>query len=357
MFTVQATITVDLAAIAANYRLLQSRHAKKNVAAVVKADAYGLGVGPVALALRDAGCPAFFVATVEEGVALRSVIPDCPIYIFQGIGEGEGEVFIGHGLSPVLNSIEQMQRWVHLAEKPPAALHVDTGMCRLGLSMSELHEAMEKNLTARCHLNLLMSHLAAASEPQHPLNQEQLARFEAARKLLPGLPCSLANSSGHFLDTAFHYDLGRPGCSLYGITPNELLPNPMQPVAVLKGPILQVRHLDRDETIGYGGTVPVKKGMRIATVGLGYADGVLRNGSNRLGGHIGDYAVPLLGRVSMDMTCFDVTDVPETLLAAEGYVTLIGPRQGVDRVAEICHTIGYEVFTRLGARVRRVYQS
>ncbi len=355
MTAITATATVDLSALAANFLLLQERHAKKNVAAVVKANAYGLGVRHVSLALRDAGCSTFFVATLEEGIELRATIHDCPIYVFQGVGHGEEEAFIGHGLSPVLNSPEQMERWCHIAEKPPAALHVDTGMCRLGLADTELAHVIEKGLPQKCHLNLLMSHLACASDPSHPLNAEQLQRFSAAHVKLPQLKTSLANSSGHFLGAAFHQDLGRPGCSLYGITPNGSLPNPMQGVVTVKGPILQVRTVDRDETIGYGGTLPVTKGMRTATVALGYADGVHRVGSHRLVGHVGEWEVPLLGRVSMDMTCYDVSHVPEAVLSAEPFVTLIGPLQGVDRVAEICHTIGYEVLTGLGPRIHRVY--
>lgn len=356
MSLTQATLTVDLSAIAANYALLRSRHAKGQTAAVVKADAYGLGVKAVAPALQKAGCQHFFVATLEEGITLRSVIADAPIFIFQGPFKGEEKEYLAHNLSPVLNSPEQIARWVALPEKSPAALHVDTGMCRLGLSQTQLEKAHEDGALAKLDLQLLMSHLAVASEPDHPLNAEQLARFEAARKLLPGVACSLANSSGHFLDKSFHYDLGRPGCSLYGITPNDHLPNPMKHVATLDAPILQLREVDRDETIGYGATTRVTKGMRTATIAIGYADGIFRNLSHRFSGFIGGAEVPMLGRVSMDMLCFDVSYVPPAQIEKNPAITLIGKVQGVDRVAELCHTIGYEVFTRIGARVKRVYQ-
>lgn len=356
MSLTQATLTVNLSAIADNYALLRSRHAKNQTAAVVKADAYGLGVKSVAPVLQKTGCKHFFVATLEEGITLRSVIADAPIYIFQGPFTGEEKEYLLHRLRPVLNSPEQVARWAALPVKSPAALHVDTGMCRLGLSQTELEKLHSDSSFAKLDLQLLMSHLAVASEPEHPLNDEQLRRFEVARKLLPSVPCSLANSSGHFLGSNFHYDLGRPGCSLYGITPNDRLPNPMRQVATLDAPILQLREVDRNETIGYGGTTRVTKGMRTATIAIGYADGIFRSLSHRFSGFIGEMEVPMLGRVSMDMLCFDVSHVPLAQIEKNPSIQLIGPRQSVDRVAELCHTIGYEVFTRIGSRVKRVYR-
>ena len=252
-----------------------------------------------------------------------------------------------------------MDQWASVTEgKYPAALHIDTGMCRLGLSPQEALAIEDPQvMMAACHITLLMSHLACAATPEHPLNQQQRRQFEQVRRYFPSLPCSLANSSGHFLASDFHYDLGRPGCSLYGITPNSELPNPMQHVATLAGPILQVREITTEQPIGYGATATVRPGMRVATVALGYADGIHRIASGSgLMGYVGETAVPMPGRVSMDMTCFDVTEVAPSLLEKAGNIQLICERQTVDRVAEICHTIGYEIFTRLGTRVKRVYR-
>lgn len=373
---------VDLDAIAANWRLLSARHTKGISAAVVKADAYGLGMVPVAKRLAAEGCDTFFVATLEEGIALREgfrhgeeearlvdrashepakaarycegSIPEQGalnnIYIFGGLLRGEEKAYAEHHLSPVLNTLEQVKRY-DAASLPPAALHIDTGMCRLGLNVEEAEQA------AGAKIALLMTHLACASTPEHPLNAKQLQRFEEARKHFPGVPCSVANSAGLFLDAAYHYELGRPGCALYGITPNSSLPNPMRQVATLKAPILELRTAERDQTVGYGATASVKKGGRILTIGLGYADGLQRiAGNSDLQVFVGDYALPILGRVSMDLTCWDASDVPEQLLANTDHVTVMDDRQPVDKIAEICHTIGYEIFTRLGARVMRSYE-
>lgn len=359
-------LTVDLGAIAANWRLLSARHPKGQCAAVVKANAYGLGMVPVAAHLARDGCNIFFVATLEEGMALRAALPsqegrkEPEIYVFNGLLKGEAEVYAEHRLSPVLNTLEQVRLARRTSLLARSALHIDTGMCRLGLNSSETAEA------AGAPVPLLMTHLACASTPEHPLNAEQLRWFEEARRYFPGVKCSMANSAGLFLDTAFHYDLGRPGCALYGITPNPALPNPMQQVATLTAPILQIRTADRDQTVGYGATAPVKKGRRVLTVGMGYADGLHRivgndsplapNGADRsCKVFIGDYALPLLGRVSMDLTCWDASDVPEQVLENATAVTLIDDRQPVDRLAEICHTIGYEILTSIGNRVRRDY--
>lgn len=354
-------LTVDLAALCANYRLLKQRHAAGRVAAVVKANAYGLGMGPVATALAEReGCDTFFVATLSEAVALRGLLPESVIHVFAGPLKGEEPDYAAHRLRPVLNSMEQVERWRafgHASGQPlPAALHVDTGMCRLGLSMEDLPRLDTQALAQECGLTLLMSHLACASEPGHPLNAEQLRLFTEARRYFPGLPASLANSSGHFLNTSFHFDLGRPGCSLYGITPNPDLPNPMRHVATWTAPILQIRAIERDQPIGYGATRTVTRGMKVATVASGYADGLHRTASNMLPAWIGEHRCPMLGRVSMDLTCYDVTEVPYGVLEQSGRVTLMGQQQPVDTVAEAYGTIGYEVLCHVGNRLTRDYR-
>jgi alanine racemase len=358
-------LTIDLARLCANYRLLQARHVKGRIAAVVKADAYGLGMVPVAqaLAARE-GCDTFFVATLEEAVALRVALPEPVIYVFAGPYKGEEADYAAYQIRPVLNSVEQLEGWKSFRNRtaetdtplPPAALHVDTGMCRLGLSMEDLPRLNAPALVKEAGLVLLMSHLACASEPEHPLNAEQLCLFTEARRTFPTLPASLANSSGHFLDKDFHFDLGRPGCALYGITPNPEAPNPMQHVATWTAPIIQLRTIEREQPIGYGATRTVTRGMRVATVASGYADGLHRTASNLLPAWIGDHRCPMLGRVSMDLTCYDVTHVPDAILDATPHVTLMGPQQPVDDLAEAYGTIGYEVLCHLGGRLRREYR-
>lgn len=359
MAAITPTLTIDLSALCANYRLLKARHAKKAVAAVVKANAYGLGMVPVATALAEReGCTTFFVATLSEAMTLRAALPEAIIYVFAGPLKGEEPDYAAHAIRPVLNSMAQVERWRAFRRQndtQAAALHIDTGMCRLGLSMEDLPRFDAKILADECGLTLLMSHLACGGEPEHPLNAEQLRLFTQARTCLPTLPASLANSSGHFLSTDFHFDLGRPGCALYGITPNPDIPNPMQHVATWAAPILQIRVIERDQPIGYGATRTVTRGMKVATVASGYADGLHRTASNQLPAWIGDHRCPMLGRVSMDLTCYDVTAVPDAMLEAADRVTLMGPQQPVDAVADAYGTIGYEVLCHLGTRLNRQY--
>ncbi len=358
------TLTVSLSALCANYRQLAARHARHAIAAVVKADAYGLGMVPVAQALdQSANCTQFFVATLDEAIRLRTALPQATIYVFAGPLKGEEADYLEYHLSPVLNTLPQLERWraarlSTLDRGRPvmvAALHVDTGMCRLGFSVEDLPKIHPASVTNECGVDLLMSHLACASEPEHPLNTEQLTLFKQARQFFPELRASLANSSGLFLDASYHMDLARPGCALYGITPNPALPNPMLPVVTWTAPILQIRTIERDQPIGYGATMTVTRGMKVSTLACGYADGLHRSASPHLAAWIDDYRCPMLGRVSMDLICYDVTDVPEAVLETTDYLTLMGPHQSVDQVADAYGTIGYEVLCHLGQRVQRRY--
>ncbi len=355
------TLTVDLSAVRANYRLLRKRFTGRECAAVVKADAYGLGCAAVVQALHAEGCRRFFVATLDEGIALRasltspSLTSSSPlrgdsvdITVFHGPYPGEEGEYLAHGLTPVLNSPEQLKRWNEKGGAP-AMLHTDTGMCRLGFSAAELEEAGGELQ----HVTMLMSHLACANEPEHPKNAEQLARLQHARDRLGELPVSFCNSSGIFLDSGFHFDLARPGCALYGIQPTES-GNPMLPVAVLSAPAMQIRTLDRHETIGYGASVALLEGARVAIVQLGYADGYTRRMSNRGHAWIAGQAVPVMGRVSMDMIALDVSAVPEAALP-RARAEFLNAEYTVNDLARDAHTIGYEVLTRIGARVRREY--
>jgi alanine racemase len=343
-----AILSVNLSALQANYQLLKNRHAKKNVAAVVKANAYGLGVSEVSNALAKIGCKLFFVATLDEAIELRAVLPHADIAVFNGIFENEIGEYNAHDIIPVVNDVSQFQ----FKTKRKPIVHIDTGMTRLGLSEYDL-----RVLGTLPGCEMIISHLSCANEPAHPKNAEQLARLtHALAHHAPKVPVSFANSSGHFLPQEFHFDIGRPGCALYGINPTGGT-NPMQPVATLSASILQVRTLDRDEAVGYGATVHAEKESRIAVVGLGYSDGYFRSLSNRGFAFVAHYKVPVLGRISMDMIALDVSMVPDTILSTHQHIEFINETQPVDDIAAQCDTIGYEVFTRLGRRVRRVYQS
>ncbi len=360
-----ATLTVDLDAVAANWRLLRDRANGATCAAVVKADAYGLGAAMVAPALAAAGCRVFFVATVDEGVALRATLdnnwPDTELHVLGGLPAEAGTAFVEHRLIATLNSLDDIDRWLAFqaaTDKPlPANLHLDTGMCRLGLPPEELAALAESpERLSRLVVRNLISHLACADTPDHPLNREQLERFAALRARLPVRQASLANSSGVFLGPAFHFDLVRPGSALYGINPTPPSPNPMAQVVRLQGKILQVRNVDTPQTVGYGATHRCAGPTRLATVGAGYADGYPRSLSNSGHAFIGEVQVPVVGRVSMDLMTLDVTAAAEHVSQPGMTVDLIGPHNPVDAMAVAAGTIGYEILTRLGHRYRRVYR-
>ena len=356
------TLTVDLAAITANWQSLRARFTGRETAAVVKANAYGLGMEPVAQALEKAGCHTFFVATLPEALALRKALPDVRILVFHGVARGEEFAFANHRIIPVLNSREQLARWQPIAAQhvhAVSALHVDTGMARLGLQPEDFLSLMHDTpaIIEQCRVGLLLSHLACASELAHPHNAAQHTLFATLRARVPGIPASVSNSAGIFHDPLHHYDLARPGCSLYGIAPLDHETNPMRHVAEWHAPLLQIRTLEKKQAVGYGATVLAKKGARIATIESGYADGYHRMLSNHSCAYLGDIKVPLIGRVTMDMVCFDVSDVPPEALESATHLTLLGDRDGirVDDLAQRAQTIGYEILTSIGNRVKRMY--
>jgi len=366
-----AILTIDLGSIADNYRQLRDRADPAECAAVVKADAYGLGAKQVVPVLYAVGCRTFFVASINEGIAVRQILEQCgqprpnedepSVYVLNGLTQNTAHFFAEHRLRPVLNAIGEIDAWAAFARDRklplPAAVHVDTGMSRLGLPETELTIVRDApSRLAGFRLALVISHLACAEEPNHPLNALQRDAFATARAALPPAPASLANSSGIFLGPAFHADLVRPGCALYGVAPVAGRPNPMKQVVRLQGKILQVREIDTHQTVGYGATHRAEKRKKIATVAVGYADGYLRYLSNRGSAHIGDFRVPLVGRVSMDLTTFDVTDVPAPLVHPGAMIDLIGDNLTVDAHADAAGTIGYEILTSLGARYHRVYR-
>ncbi len=355
-----AVLTVDLTAIVANYRLLCRRLGAVGCAAVVKADAYGLGVEPVAAALAEAGCRHFFVAQLDEALALRRRLPAAAIGVFNGLFPGEEGIYAENHLLPVLNDLGQVDLWAgfaaHHRRAMPAILHLDTGMSRLGLEPAEVTRlADDPARLDGIELRYVLGHLACADQPRHPMNTRQLAAFGAARAKLPPAPASFANSSGIFLGADYHFDLGRPGAALYGVAPQPGIPNPMAQVVNLKGKILQVRDVDRPMTVGYGATHRFTGAGRLATVAVGYADGYLRSLSDRAHAFLGDVRVPVVGRVSMDLITVDVTAAPPRAARPGRWVELLGSRHGVDALAAEAGTIGYEVLTALGRRYHRAY--
>ena len=356
-----AVLTIDLDAIRANYRFLRERLNGVSCAAVVKADAYGLGALKVVPALASVGCRHFFVAHLDEAIALHPIRPEkAEIVVLHGPPPGVESDFVAHRIIPVLNSLAQLDAWTAraraLGRRLPAILQVDTGMSRLGLSPRELATVVDDpGRLDGVELLYVMSHLACSEQQSHALNADQLARFKAARAMLPAAPASFANSSGIFLSPDYHFDLARPGAALYGIAPVAGQPNPMRPVIRLQGKVIQLRNIDAGAVVGYGATWRAPTARRIATVSVGYADGFLRGLSNHSLAYFGDTPLALVGIVSMDTITLDVSDVPDDQLQPGGLVELIGDRHPVDALAEEAGTIGYEILTSLGGRYFRDY--
>jgi alanine racemase len=353
--TAHAVLRVDLAAIVANWRLLQARH---RAGAVVKADAYGLGAIPVATALAAAGCDDFFVATPDEALALRAALPDAAIVVLGGLFAGAEADYAAHGLIPALGSLAEIDAWSCLSRQLnralPAFLHVDTGMSRTGLDARE-RAVLEQDHArlAGIDLRCVMSHLISAEVPDDPANAVQRDRFVSGCARLPRARRSLANSSGVFLGAAFAFDLTRPGSALFGVNPTPGRGNPMRPVVRLTARVLAVRDIPAGTTVGYSGTWSAARDSRIATIGIGYADGWHRTHSNAGAAYFDGDPVPLVGRVSMDLTTFDVTDHPA--VRPGSWLELLGAHRSVDDAARDAGTIGYEVLTALGRRYHRDY--
>ena len=359
-------LAIDLGAVQDNYRLLRGRlRPGAACGAAIKADGYGLGAAKVGPALAAAGCETFFVAHLDEGIALRAILasslrPSADIYILNGLMPGCEADYLGHRLYPVLNDLAQVSAWSARAAQDgnelPAALHIDSGMNRLGLPAEELETLAEEpsRLQGITPL-LLMTHLACAEDAEDPMNEAQRLYFEAACARLPAARISLANSSGIFLGPDYHHDLARPGASLYGVNPTPREANPMRQVVSLKAKILQVRSIDAPQSVGYGASHRVAGPTRLATLGVGYADGYLRSLSNRGSAFIGGREVAVVGRVSMDLITLDVSAVPPELAQPGATVDLLDPDEGVDRLGREAGTIGYEILTALGRRYHRAY--
>ncbi len=359
-------LTIDLGQVVANWRHLREKAENATCAAVVKADAYGLGAVPVSQALYEAGCRHFFVALPQEGAHVRKVLrADATIWVLNGLLSGEAAFYEEHELRPVLSSLPEVTEWAAFCRmremRLPAAVHVDTGMNRLGLNIEEARRlAGDRDLLGACRLELIISHLACADEPGDPMNERQRESFAEIHRQFARVPASLANSAGTLLGTDFHFDMVRPGIALYGGNPFSDRPNPMRAVVSLYAPVLLVRDLRKGETVGYGATWRAERASRVAVLGLGYADGYLR-ALSWPGRHgpaqvmIGGHYAPVIGRVSMDSICVDVTDVPEGFVERGVRAEVIGPNVTIDEVAKWAGTIPYEILTSLGGRYTRLY--
>jgi alanine racemase len=353
-----AELRIDLDIIAANWRRLCAEHPGGAVAAVVKADGYGLGAAQVAPRLYREGCRHFFTAHPAEGAALRPLLPEAMVVVLNGLWPGEAAYYVAHDLVPVLGSAREVAAWSEearrLGRRLPAMLHVDTGMNRLGLDARDLDRlANEPDRLAGIELRAIMTHLVSAEQPDDPLNQRQLQRFRAACARLPAAPRSIANSSGLFLGPDFASDLARPGAALYGINPTPGRPSPVAVPLCLRARVLQLRNVPAGEPVGYNGIWTAQRPSRIATISVGYADGYLRSLSNAAEACFDGSPVPLVGRVSMDLTTFDVTDHPG--IGPDSWLELIGPSVTPDQLAARAGTNGYEILTSLGARYPRIY--
>ena len=364
--TANGVLTVDLDAIVANWRKLEKTAVPSECAGVIKADAYGCGTGPVARALAVAGCKSFFVATLDEARAARAALPSAAaIYVLSGFFQNTGEAFAAIDARPVIGDLNELAEWDVFCRRSGwtggAAIHIDTGMNRLGMTIAEAQGIVPRIIAGDHGITLVMSHLACAETLNHPLNAKQLANFREIASLFSGVPASLSNSSGVFLGAPFQFDMVRPGAALYGVNPTPEADNPMQPVVDLKARIVQVRHVERGESVGYGGTWSARRPTKLAIVSAGYADGYFRAGSSNDGTRGAEVVVagkrcPVAGRISMDLIAVDITDLPHNAARRGHMVTLIGEGITVDELAHHFGTIGYEVLTSLGPRYARVYK-
>jgi alanine racemase len=359
-------LTVDLAALEANWHALGRRVMPSECSAVIKADAYGCGIEPVAARLSKAGCKTFFVADLAEARRARSAAPAAAIYVLNGLLPGTASAFADLHARPVIGSMVELAEWDAFCTgqqwQGGAALHVDTGMNRLGISANEA-AALAPRIRSENHgITLLMSHLACSEVEDHPLNQRQINLFREVRILYRGIPSSLANSSGIFLGNSAHCDMVRPGVALYGVNPTPGRSNPMRPVIELQARIVQLRVVPKGETVGYDAAWTAKHVTRLAVVAVGYADGYLRAASASDDAPGADAIVagkrcPIAGRVSMDLIAIDITSLPDNSVRRGALAKLIGDEISVDDVANAAGTIGYEVLTSLGRRYHRVYRA
>ena len=354
-------LSIHLGNLVENYRIMKKEALQSEVAAVVKANAYGLGVTQVVNALHKDGCTSFFVATFDEAVTVRQLVPEVQVFALNGLWTGVPSEYVRHQIIPVLNSVPDLEIWQREARKArkqlPAIIHADTGMNRLGLSVEDIGWLAEHRQEALDGLDVryMMSHFSSADELTSPENQFQYECFEEIHALFPDIPATLANSAAVFRNSEYHFDLVRPGIGLYGSNPTPEVVNPMKPVVALNVPILQVSRIKEGESIGYNTTYYVAEDDVIATVCLGYADGMLRSLSNQGCLYWNSSPCPIRGRVSMDLITVSLSGIEGELPKAGDMMEVLGPHQDIDALAASADTISYEMLTSLGARYRRIY--
>jgi alanine racemase len=363
--TATGILTVDLDAVIANWRKLEKTAVPAECAAVVKSNAYGCGAEQVARALAAAGCKTFFVATLDEARVVRTALPSVTIYALNGFFQNTGDACAKIDCRPVIGDLNELAEWDVFCRRSGwsggAAIHIDTGMNRLGLTISEAQGIIPRINAGDHGITLVMSHLVSGELVNNPTNARQLTAFREIASLFSNVPASLSNSSGIYLGPQFQFDLVRPGAALFGINPTPEADNPMQPVVELKARIAQIRNVERGETVGYGGTWTARRPTRLAIIASGYADGYFRAASANDGTRGAEVVVagkrcPVAGRISMDLTAIDITDLPPNAARRGHMVTLIGEGITVDGLAHHFGTIGYEVLTSLGPRYARIYK-
>src|SRR5438270_3457194 len=363
--TSTGVLTVDLDAIVANWRKLEKTAVPAECAAVIKANASGCGLEPVARALARAGCKTFFVATLDEARVARDALPSAELYVFDGFFQNCGDAFAKLNCRPVIGDLNELAEWDVFCRRSGwsggAAIHIDTGMNRLGLTLLEANGIVPRINAGDHGITLVMSHLACAENLNHPLNAKQVASFREIASLFSGVPASLANSSGIYLGAQFQFDMVRPGAALYGINPTPEADNPMQPAVELKARIVQLRTIERGDSVGYGGTWTARRPTKLAIVAAGYADGYFRAAGANDGTRGAEVVVagkrcPVAGRISMDLMAVDITDLPDKTARRGHMATLLGEGITVDELAHHFGTIGYEVLTSLGKRYARIYK-
>ncbi|MGJ8569923.1 MAG: alanine racemase [Hoeflea sp.] len=356
-------LSIDLGALAANWRMMRDLSGSARCGAAVKADGYGTGADQVAPRLAREGCRDFFVADANEGAQLRPLLPDARIYVLNGVFEGSFAQTLAHDLVPIINSPEQAAFWCGNAGARAYALHVDTGLNRMGLTPRQSVAHFQSSAPQPC---LVMSHFACADDPEHPLNEHQIKVFEALKPSFPGIEASLANSGGIFLGSSVHHDLTRPGIALYGGEPASNVPNRMRTVVTAEARVLLVRHAKAGESVSYGAAHKLARDSRIAVCGVGYADGFHRSGSGAgvplrsalaqgAYGAVNGARIPVVGKITMDLTMFDVTDLPDDAVNAGDWIELLGTTITLEQAANAAGTISYELLTSLGRRHARSY--
>ena len=361
--TEMGCLEIDLNLIQKNYEVMKSCAPHSEISAVLKADGYGFGAAPVGQALKDKGCKTFFVAHLDEAIALRKALKNEKIYVLTGVLPGTEDALYDNKLTPVLNHKGMVELWSKkaktLQDKLPVAIHVDTGMHRLGFEIREiLSLADDFNAFQNLEIELLMSHLSCSQISGHEMNEIQLDVFQKIVPLFPYAKKSLSDAGGLFLDRDYHFDIIRPGLGFFGMHPRSMQgPNPFHNVLTLWGKVIQVRDVAQGETVGYGATYKLKKTSRLATLGIGFADGLPRALSNLGNVYIAGYKAPILGRISMDYTVVDVTGVPEHLCYPGSWVQLVNDHQTLDDLAKSINTISRELSIHLGSRLWRIYKA